>query len=198
MTNTSFSRFEATDRIFPHDRLMEATVLKLIPRSVLPNHITIFRFFATPVVAWMMYFENYQVGLWAFMLVAFTDAIDGSLARTRDQITHWGKIYDPVADKVLIGTMVFVILLRYLDPWTAYLIVFLEIVIILTAWYRLYKGHKVQANIWGKVKMILQVLGVTLLLVSIVFDWAQILPMATGALYLAIAFAVVSLLSYGI
>ena len=46
--------------------------------------------------------------------------------------------------------------------------------------------------------MCLQVLGVSILLISIVFNWATLLPFASGVLYLAIAFAIVSLLSYGI
>lgn len=198
MKNTRFWQFEAAERIFPQDRWLAATVLKLIPKKVVPNYVTLFRFFATPVVAWLMFFGNYKVGLWAFIIVAFTDAIDGAMARTRNQITEWGKVYDPVADKILIGAMVFIILLRYIDAWTAYLIVFIEFIIILVAWYRLHKGHKVQANVWGKIKMIMQVVGVALLVLAVAFDWAAILPFANATIYLAIAFAIVSLLTYGI
>ena len=71
-------------------------------------------------------------------------------------------------------------------------------VFILTAWIRMKKGEKVQSNIWGKIKMILQVIGVTILLFAIVFDWAALFPLVSGTLYLAIAFAIVSLLTYGI
>lgn len=190
--------FQTADHIFPHDRLMAKTVLKLIPRKLKPNHFTVFRFIATPFVVLLIFNGNYILGLIAFMLVSFTDAIDGSLARTRDQITEWGKIYDPVADKILIGSMVFVIILKYIDLWTSILIIALEIIIVIVAWVRLKIGKKVQANIWGKIKMCLQVLGVSILLLSVVLDWAQLIPLASGALYLAIAFAVVSLLSYGI
>ena len=94
--------------------------------------------------------------------------------------------------------MVFVIVLKYIDFWTSIIIVGLEFLIIFVAWIRMRKGIKVQANIWGKIKMILQVAGVTFLLLSIVFDLAAFLPLASGVLYLAIAFAIVSLLSYGI
>lgn len=190
--------YEEAEKIFFHDKIMAATVLKLFPRAVKPNHVTLFRLFATPVVAFLMFYGHYQVGLGAFLLVAFTDAIDGSMARTRSQITDWGKIYDPIADKILISTMVFIIVLRYVDLWSSLLIVFLEFLIVVTGWYRLRKGVKVQANIWGKIKMILQVCGVTILLFSVIFQWAELLPWASGTLYLAIAFAVVSLLTYGI
>ncbi|MEA3398536.1 MAG: CDP-alcohol phosphatidyltransferase family protein [Patescibacteria group bacterium] len=190
--------FQETDKIYPHDRFLANTILKLIPAWVYPNYITVFRFVATPVVAILMLYQRYYIGLIAFIIVAFSDAVDGSLARTRNQITNWGKIYDPVADKILIGSMVFVIVLRYVDFWTAIIIIVLEIVIVITGWQRLKKGIKVQANLWGKIKMMLQVLGVVILLFAIVFDWASLLPFASGALYLAIAFAIVSLLTYGI
>ncbi len=194
----SHSNFQPADRIFWHDKLLAGTVLKLFPRWILPNYLTVFRLAATPFVALLMFYEHYSVGLFAFLLVAFSDALDGAMARTRNQITEWGKIYDPLADKILIGSMVFIIILRYIDFWTAIIIIGIEFIIILVAWIRKIKGIKMQANIWGKIKMILQVTGVAILLLSIVFDWGTLLPLASGVLYLAIAFAIVSLLTYGI
>ena len=190
--------FEKADKIFFHDKVLAATILKLIPARVLPNHITIFRFVSTPIVIFLMISEKYYIGLWAFLLTAFTDAIDGSLARTRNQITDWGKIYDPLADKILIGSMVFVIVLRYIDFWTAIIIISIEIIFIIAACARKRSGREVHANIWGKIKMILQVAGVAILLLAVVFDWANLLPLASKTLYLAIAFAIVSLLTHGI
>ncbi len=195
MANTSF---EPAEEIYWHDKILAKTVLRLFPKFVLPNHITVFRFIATPAVAVLVSYEQYYIGLIAFLIVAFTDALDGAMARTRNQITEWGKIYDPLADKILIGSMVFIIVLRYIDFWTAIIIIGLEFIIILTAWVRMRIGAKVQANLWGKIKMWLQVIGVVILLLSIIFNWAALLPFASGALYLAIAFAIVSLLTYGI
>ncbi len=192
------TNFQKSDKLFFHDKLLAKTALKLFPKIVKPNHLTIFRFLTTPIVAILMLYEHYYIGLIAFLLVAFTDALDGSMARTRDQITDWGKVYDPLADKILIGSMVFIIILRYIDFWTAIIIISLEFIIISVAWVRKVKGIKIQANIWGKIKMMLQVAGVVILLLAIVFDLAALLPLASGVLYLAIAFAVVSLLTYGI
>ena len=190
--------FEKAERVFWHDKVLAKTVLRFIPARVLPNHITVFRFLATPVVAILAFTEQYYVGLFSFLILAFSDVIDGSLARTRDQVTNWGRLYDPIADKILVGSMVFIIVLKYIDWWTAMLIIGLEMVIIVTAWIRVKTGRKVEANRWGKIKMFLQVLGVTILLLAIISDWAELLPFASGTLYLAIAFAIVSLLTYGI
>lgn len=191
-------KFQDAEKLLWYDRILAKTFLKLFPRSVLPNHITVFRFFATPIVVVLMLYEHYYIGLIAFLMVAFTDALDGSMARTRNQVTNWGKIYDPLADKILIGSMVFIIVLRYIDFWTAMIIIGLEFVIIIIAWRRKRKGGEIQANLWGKIKMCLQVTGVVILLLAIVFNWQTLLPFASGALYLAIAFAIVSLLTYGI
>jgi CDP-diacylglycerol--glycerol-3-phosphate 3-phosphatidyltransferase len=194
------TNFQEAKKIFWHDKILAKSILRLIPGGILPNHITVFRFFATPAVVLLMLYERYYIGLIAFLLVAFTDAIDGSMARTRNQITQWGKVYDPLADKILIGSMVFIIVLRYIDFWTAMVIIGIEILFIAVAWIRIRKGggYKIEANIWGKIKMMLQVIGVTILLLSIIFNWAALIPYASGTLYVAIAFAIVSLLSYGI
>jgi len=195
-TNSVFdTTFQAPKKIFWHDKIMAKTILKIFPRRVTPNYVTLFRLVATPAVTLLMYFEHFSIGLVSFLIVAFTDAIDGSMARTRSQITELGKFLDPLADKILIGSMVFVIILRYIDFWTAMVIVIMEIAIIFAVWIR--KG-KEEANIWGKVKMHLQVYGVVILLLAIIFNWASLLPIASGVLYLAIAFAVMSLLTHGV
>jgi len=190
--------FQKADKLFFHDPFMRMTFLRLIPRNVYPNHITVFRFLATPLVAVLMYYQHYVIGLMAFLIVAFSDVIDGSLARTRDQITDWGKVYDPIADKILIGSMVFIIVLKYVDMWTSLVIIILEIMIVALAMIRKREGLVVEANRWGKMKMLFQVLGVTILVLSIGFDLEKLLPFASRALYIAIAFAIISLLTYGI
>lgn len=186
------------EKIYWHDKILAKTILKLLPAKILPNHITAFRFAATPIVALLMLYQHYYIGLMAFLIVALSDALDGSMARTRNQITEWGKLYDPLADKILISSMVFIIVLRYIDFWASMVIIGLEIIIVTTAWIRKKKGLKVEANTWGKIKMILQVCGVLILLFSIIFNLASLIPYASGTLYLAIAFAIVSLLTYGI
>lgn len=190
--------FQKAHKVYWHDKVLAATFLKLIPDYVLPNHITLFRLAMTPFVSILMLREHYAIGLVAFLLISFTDALDGSLARTRDQVTEWGKAYDPLADKVLIASMVFIIVYRYVDVLISLIIVGLEIVFVVAAWIRKTEGRKIEANVWGKIKMLLQVLGVSVLLLSVNLDIAALLPYASGLLYLAIAFAVVSLLTHGI
>ena len=190
--------YQRAAKIFWHDRVLAATILKLFPEAVKPNYLTLFRFLATPIVIAFIYFDHYQIGLWFFLLVAFTDALDGSMARTRAQVTEWGKVYDPLADKLLIGSMIFAIVLRYIDFYAAMAIIVLEAIIIISAWWQKHNGRKVEANVWGKIKMLLQVVGTVFLLLAIVYDFESLLPFGKGAFYLAIAFGIISLLTYGI
>jgi len=192
------NRFEKSDIVNWHDKILAKTILRLFPEWFYPNYITIFRFLAMPPLILLFIYNQYQVGLIAFLFVAFTDALDGSLARTRHQITEWGRIYDPIAHKLLISGMVFAIVYKHIDYLTAYFVVGIELIIVLVAWIRFNKGYKIQANIWGKIKMILQVFGVAVLIFSLHYNWASLLPLGSGVLYLAMVFAIVSLLSYGI
>lgn len=180
------------------DKVFAATLLPLIPRRLRPNHLTVFRFLTVPVVAAMFWTGHYWWGLGIFLVSALSDALDGAMARVRDQVTEWGKVYDPLADKLLICTAVFILVLKYVDFYAAWVIIVLEIFIVSAALYKKRRGGKVQANVWGKVKMILQVIGVVVLLFSLLLNVEALMPASRGAFYLAIAFGIVSLFTYGL
>lgn len=185
-------------RLFFHDYLMKWTIIPLIPHFIKPNHITVFRLLATPVVVWLLVMENYAWGVPAFLFVAFTDAIDGSLARLRKQITPWGTFYDPVADKILIGLMIILVALRYINVLFGLLIIALELVIALGALYGKWRGRKAAANVYGKIKMCMQVAGVTFLLLAAWLGVDLFIPFSIGTFSVALVFATISLWTYGI
>lgn len=181
-----------------HDYWLKYTVLWMIPRWVKPNHVTVLRFILTPFVLWFLLTENYSIGVPLFFFTAFTDAVDGSMARLRKQITKWGSFYDPVADKLLIGSVVLLIVMQHINIWFALIIVLLELLIILGGYFRRRNGHEVSANFWGKMKMLLQVIGVMALLIALWLGVDLFIPLSLGSLSLAIVFAVISLFTYGI
>jgi CDP-diacylglycerol--glycerol-3-phosphate 3-phosphatidyltransferase len=185
-------------RLFPHDHLINFLVLPFIPPFVRPNHITIFRLLMTPLVLWFLAIEQYSIGVPLFLFAAFTDAVDGSLARVRKQITSWGALVDPLADKLLIGLVVLLFVIKYIGLYFGLLIVFFELIIIAGAFFRKYQGHFVSANIFGKIKMVLQVAGVLFLFISLWADFDLFKGFSIGIFTLAILFAVLSLLSYGL
>lgn len=160
--------------------------------------VTVFRMVLTPVVLWFLWLEQFAVGVPLFWLLAFTDALDGSLARLRNHITPWGTFYDPLADKILIGTVVLVVVMRHVNIYFALLIVLVESAIIVGAFVKRRRGRIMSANFFGKTKMFLQVLGVTFLLIALWAGFDLFIPLSIGTLSLAIVFAVISLFTYGL
>lgn len=187
------------DEVHPHDLWLSRTFLKFFPKSITPNRVTAFRVLATPIVFLIILYGHYKIGVLVFVLVAFTDAIDGSLARTRNQITRFGMMFDPLADKLLIGSMVLLLVFKYFNFWLGLVILGLEITFIVGALLAQYRFKTVRmANLWGKTKMILQVLAVCLTLIALVWEIPYLLTVAAWVFGLAIGFAVVSLFSQGI
>jgi CDP-diacylglycerol--glycerol-3-phosphate 3-phosphatidyltransferase len=180
------------------DRLLEKTILPFIPYTITPNQITMVRFILTPLVIWLFIAGQYALALPLFLFTALTDAVDGAMARTRNQITNWGKIFDPIADKLLIGSTVFVFVSKYLHWALAGSIIGIELLFFVFGYFWLRRKKVVQANIFGKIKMVLQVFGVVVLLTGVLWNVPLLFSSAYGIFILAIIFAFLSLLSYGI
>lgn len=195
--HTLFEYLSATE-VHPHDALMAKTVLRWCPRSLTPNRVTLVRIVTTPLVFLLILYGYYLTGIIAFLLVAFTDAIDGSLARTRNQVTRFGMLFDPLADKLLIGSMVLLLVFRYYPVWLGVALLGMDLIILMSALVAKIKFKTVHmANRWGKIKMILQVLAVFLTLAALLLEFPQLFSVAAGLFGLAIGFAIVSLFSHG-
>ncbi|MDP2593356.1 MAG: CDP-alcohol phosphatidyltransferase family protein [bacterium] len=179
------------------DKIIATTILPLIPSFVTPNHITAFRFASIPFVAYFLTNGFFKTGTVLFVISAFSDAVDGALARTEGKITEWGKMYDPVADKLLIGIVVAIVVSKFLGRELAFIIIFLELWIVVWAFYRKrFLHHDISAKKVGKIKMILQSFGVGFVLLFVVWPLPVFLALASWLLYGAIVFAVLSLFVY--
>jgi len=174
------------------DRFLAKTFLRLMPSFVTPNQITKFRLLSIPFITLLLALDLYVAGAFLFLFSAFSDALDGALARTKHKITTWGTLYDPVADKLLIGAVSVIIVSKYISPYLALVIVIIEILLVASAYFR-YRGRVVPAKTMGKTKMILQCVGIIVLLIGIVFNIHVLLIVATYILYLAIVFGLLSL-----
>ncbi|MBW6431829.1 CDP-alcohol phosphatidyltransferase family protein, partial [Patescibacteria group bacterium] len=95
------------------DNLIYRVFGKIIPKGIKPNHLTLLRFILIPIVFALLYSGYVVWGLIFFIITASTDFLDGTLARKRNQITDLGKIIDPIADKLLIGTMLYFVGIEY-------------------------------------------------------------------------------------
>lgn len=191
------TQYSIAEKVYATDRLVMALGGRFVPASITPNQITLFRMIATPAVIALLVIEQYSVGVPLFLSIAYTDALDGALARTRNMITEWGKMFDPLADKLLIVPTVVFLVFHALPMWVGAVVIAIELLIIVLAFAWRSGGREVKANVWGKIKMILQVAGIFALLLS---AWLAMPFEAVAAVLLltSIVFAVISMLRYGI
>ncbi|MSW84921.1 MAG: CDP-diacylglycerol--glycerol-3-phosphate 3-phosphatidyltransferase [Actinobacteria bacterium] len=158
----------------------------------LPNFLTVLRILLVPVlvVALLGAFgddESDALAAIVFALASMTDAIDGWIARSREQITTFGKIMDPVADKLLIiAALLALVSLDRLQAWVAMVIIAREFAVTVARMAAKGEGVVIPANQWGKVKTAIQVLTVFLLiLVDPAPLWVDILVYTMVALTVA-------------
>ena len=179
------------------DKILGRVLLPIIPRWVTPNIISWLRFFSVPFVGYFFWIESYAIAFPLFVASAFSDAVDGALARTRNQVTSFGKMFDPLADKLLIATAAIILIPRYLDWGVVLVMVGIDLVLIVSAYFRKrYYGTVIQAENAGKLKMLVQSIGLISLLAYALWNLAIFLVLAQYLFYIAIFFALMSLVVY--
>ena len=151
-----------------------------------PNRITMLRFVASLVLFLILtvWGESdpkaieaaIDVCFWLFLAIAFSDYLDGYLARRGNHITAFGRIADPFVDKVLvIGTMIFLAVLEWSRPWfPAWIVVIVVAREFLVTGIRGYvesQGLAFPADWFGKVKMIVQCIAIGVVLGLFAFEW---------------------------
>jgi len=160
-----------------------------------PNVLTLARILAVPVLVVALLDETPDgdvIAAAVFALAAVTDGLDGYIARRRRQITTFGKLMDPLADKLLvIAALISLVSLDRLDAWVAMVIIARELAVTGLRGVAAEQGVVIAASWLGKAKTSLQIAAIICL---IAFDpaptWAEVL------LYVAVAFTVVSGVDY--
>lgn len=165
----------------------------------LPNVLTSLRILFIPVFAWLVLKGDDQHTTWmwwsfgVFAALMFTDKLDGDIARARGQITDFGKIADPIADKALmIGALVGLNIIELLPWWITAIIVVRELGITLWRVVQLRRGHVVPASKGGKLKTVAQSLAVALFLMPL----AWLFWPAWIVMIIAVAITVVTGIQY--
>ena len=99
----------------------------------LPNQLTVARFFLTIVFVAALSFEwawHFTVGLVVFIAAGITDYFDGAIARRRNLVTDFGKLMDPLADKIMIAAaFICLVPLHAIPAWAAVVIISREFLI---------------------------------------------------------------------
>lgn len=185
--------------LFPHDYILRATVLRFIPDFVKPNHLTVARLLLTPVVVYLLVTGNFIFGVPLFLVAGFTDVLDGSIARTRKSITPWGILFDPIADKLLIGLVALTVALRYYHPGLVIMAIAFDLLpMIIWAWRAKQNRALMMANLWGKTKMLLQGISMTLLLFGVMLQIGGLIDAGEIVLVVATVIAGIAAVTYSL
>ncbi|HNP16601.1 MAG: CDP-diacylglycerol--glycerol-3-phosphate 3-phosphatidyltransferase [Cryobacterium sp.] len=144
------------------------------------NIITVVRIFLAPVFIWLLLADNHELGVLRylaaglFILAIVTDSVDGLLARRQNLVTDFGKLLDPIADKVLIGgALVALSILGEVWWWVTIVILVREFGITV---FRLavVRDRVIPASRGGKLKTIVQAIAISFYLVPVwllLGDW---------------------------
>lgn len=180
------------------DFLIEKTILFLIPSWLTPNLLSWVRIFLIPLILLFIKINYWLGALIIFLIAALLDSLDGALARKRQQISQEGLIIDPLADKLLIGLILLLIIFDY--PFISLIlsIIGLETSIIFLAFLKIKNKKEIPrpANIWGKIKMLLQSIGVLFILLWKIFKFNQFLSLSSISLWLSLMFLILSILDF--
>ncbi|NLC31670.1 MAG: CDP-alcohol phosphatidyltransferase family protein [Clostridiales bacterium] len=130
----------------------------------LPNILTLLRLVLIPVYwVFMMVKDNETAALIVFISASVTDLLDGYIARKHNQVTDWGKLFDPVADKLMVISVLLSLLLKGLIPFAIILIVFIkEVIMMAGAAFMLRHKVVVYSKPIGKTAQFITIIGMIL------------------------------------
>ncbi len=138
----------------------------------LPNKLTVLRILLAGVFVALLSFDGLiplVAGLIVFTIASITDYYDGMIARRDNLITNFGKLLDPVADKILVSAA-FIMLMGlpelHIPSWTVVVMLAREFMVTGARSLAATGGHVIGANKWGKGKTILQMVFIYLFLVA--------------------------------
>jgi CDP-diacylglycerol---glycerol-3-phosphate 3-phosphatidyltransferase len=168
----------------------------------LPNMLTMLRIVLVPFFVAFLLTDNSTGGPWrwaavvAFVAAIYTDKLDGDLARSRGQITNFGKIADPIADKLLIGSaLVLLSALGELPWWVTVLMLIRELGITALRFVVIRYGV-IPASRGGKLKTLLQTLAIFVYLLPVTVHLAWLSAVAFVLMLVALAVTLVTGIDY--
>lgn len=167
-------------------------------RSLNPaNVMTALRVLLVPIIIVLLFVDDTTSDLWAlalFVIASLTDTADGWLARRMGQVTKWGKLADPAADKILVLGVLAALVVTGDVPWWALAVIALrELAVTVQRQVLLRQDVVMSASIWGKLKTVSQLIAICLVIAPFIGD-----AVALPVLYLAVLLTIGSGLDYAI
>lgn len=181
--------------------------MKYFPRVNLPNILTAFRIFLVPFIVVILltefhfekwiFFNREELAVGIFLLASLTDFLDGYLARKRNQVTTIGQLMDPIADKLLVGSVLISLVELHLAPaWVVVIIVGREFTV--TGLRMIAAVHQVAipAGRLGKWKMVVEVVAICFVIWGNQREWDWVQLTGLWLLYIVATIAVISMIEY--
>lgn len=166
----------------------------------LANKLTLARLCMAPVVVILLYFEGPVICLLAtgaFIFASITDWADGYIARRDNLITSFGKFLDPLADKILIcSVLIMFVHLGWIPAWVTIVIVCRELLVTGLRAMAMEQGMVIAADTLGKFKTVLQIMAIIPLLIHYPFFGMDLQPTGKILLYTALVLTVFSGVKY--
>lgn len=164
----------------------------------LPNQLTMLRIILIPIFIIVLMTGHWYVSGVLFILASATDALDGHIARKRNLVTNFGKIMDPLADKLLVtAALICLVELGVVPGWMVIVILAREFMITGLRAVAAGEGVIIAAGKSGKMKTILQMTALSLILLK---DWPFALftdfPVSLVVLWAAVFMTVYSGIEY--
>jgi len=138
----------------------------------LANKLTMIRIFLVPVFLVFITVKEIPYGsiiaTVIFIIASLTDQLDGHIARSRNQITNFGKFMDPLADKLLVtAALVSLVELELVAGWAVVVILAREFAVSGLRTLAASDGTVIAASWWGKIKTVTQMIAILLLLLKV-------------------------------
>ena len=138
----------------------------------LANKLTMIRIFLVPVFLVFITVKEIPYGsiiaTVVFIIASITDQLDGHIARSRNQITNFGKFMDPLADKLLVtAALVSLVELKLVAGWAVVVILAREFAVSGLRTLAASDGIVIAASWWGKIKTVTQMIAILLLLLKV-------------------------------
>lgn len=141
----------------------------------LANKLTILRIILVPLFLMFITIKGIPYGkliaIIIFVIASITDTLDGYIARSRNQVTRFGKFMDPLADKLLV-TAALISLVEYhiIPAWAAMIIIAREFAVTGLRAVAAAEGIVIAASAWGKAKTVTQIIAIIMALINLNYN----------------------------
>jgi CDP-diacylglycerol--glycerol-3-phosphate 3-phosphatidyltransferase len=167
----------------------------------LANKLTMLRIFLVPIFLIFIAARGIPYGrelaTIIFIVASLTDKLDGYIARSRNQITNFGKFMDPLADKLLVtAALVSLVELQIVHAWVAMIIIAREFAVSGLRTVAASEGNVIAASWWGKIKTVIQIVAIIAALLNLTYVNPTLKILTDATMAAAVIITIISGVDY--